>query len=86
MTIQAYPPGSAAVVAVLFFILWLTAVLEALCEFKGWPSLSHELEGWADTHPWFSGAVLAIFFILLGHFVLNPLVVPDPCGLCKPDR
>lgn len=80
---QAYPPGSAVVVAVLFAILWLTAFLEVLCEWNRWPSLSHKMERWADTHRWFSGGLLAIFFILLCHFVLNPLVLPDSCQ-CSP--
>ena len=83
MTIQTYPPGSAVVIGVLFGILTAVAALELVCDWKGWPSISHQVEGWADTHPWFSGGLLAIFFILLGHFVLNPLVVVPPCE-CEP--
>ncbi len=71
--IDSYPQGMAIVVYVLFGILITISLLEVLCELKRWPSISHQVESWADRNPWYAGALLALLFIFIAHFVLNPL-------------
>ncbi len=71
--IDTYPEGMVVVVEALFAILIAVSLLELLCEIKHWPSISHQVENWADQNPWYAGALLALLLIFIAHFVLNPL-------------
>ena len=70
---DTYSVGMAAVIWLIFGFLFAISVLEAYCDFKGWPTISNQVAHWSQRNRWLSGAIVAALFILLAHFVLNPL-------------
>lgn len=73
---DTYSIGMAVVIWLVFGILFVISVLEAYCDVKGWPTISNQIARWSKRNSWLSGAIIAALFILLAHFVLNPLPPP----------
>jgi len=70
---DTYPWGMTAVIWLVFGLLAAIAALEAFCEFKGWPAMSDRIADWSVGNPWLARSLVTALFVLLAHFVMNPL-------------
>ena len=73
MTGDTYRLGMAAVIEVLCVIVTLIAALDTVADFRGWPNVTEDIDGWTHRNPWLARALVLFLFVLLAHFVLNPL-------------
>ena len=70
---DTYSIGMALVIWLVFGLLFAISVLEAYCDIRGWPTISNQIASWSKRDRWLSAAIVAALFVLLAHFVLNPL-------------
>ena len=70
---DTYSIGMAAVVWVVTFIAVFVTTLDAVADFRGWPTVSEQIGAWAADNPWLARGVVCVLFVLLAHFTLNPL-------------
>jgi len=76
---DTYSLGMAIAIWSVFGLLGIISVLEVYCDVRRWPTISNRIAGWARVNRWLSAAIVAALFILLAHFVLNPLH-PTTCN------
>jgi hypothetical protein len=58
---------------VLFLILTGIAAIDAYCEYRRWPLIGDRVAAWSERDPWPALGVITAVFVLVAHFVLNPL-------------
>ena len=73
MTGDTYRIGMAVVIEVLCVIVTLIAALDTVADFRGWPNVTEDIDAWTQKNPWLARALVLFLFVLLAHFVLNPL-------------
>jgi hypothetical protein len=78
--LDTYSVGMAWVIWVITGIGVIVACVDVVCDLKDWPTVSDQIGDWSLRNPWPARALVALLFILLAHFVLNPLHPPTcPC-------
>jgi hypothetical protein len=78
--LDTYSVGMAWVIWVITGIGFIVAFVDVVCDLKDWPTVSDQIGDWSLRNPWLARALVALLFILLAHFVLNPLHPPTcPC-------
>ena len=78
--LDTYSVGMAWVIWVITGIGVIVASVDVVCDLKDWPTVSDQIGDWSLRNPWLARALVALLFILLAHFVLNPLHPPScPC-------
>ncbi len=78
--LDTYSVGMAVVIWVITAIGFVVALVDAFFDVKDWPTVSDQIGDWSLRNPWLARALVALLFVLLAHFVLNPLHAPTcPC-------
>ena len=78
--LDTYSVGMAWVIWVITGIGFIVAFVDVVSDLKDWPTVSDQIGDWSLRNPWLARALVALLFILLAHFVLNPLRPPIcPC-------
>ena len=78
--LDTYSVGMAYVIWAITLIGLFVALVDALSDIRGWPTVSDQIGDWSSRNPWLARALVALLFVLLAHFVLNPLHPPScPC-------
>jgi hypothetical protein len=78
--LDTYSVGMAWVIWAITGIGLFVSLVDAISDAKDWPTVSDQIGDWSLRNPWLARALVALLFILLAHFVLNPLRPPIcPC-------
>jgi hypothetical protein len=78
--LDTYSVGMAWVIWVITGIGFIVAFVDVVSDLNDWPTVSDQIGDWSLRNPWLARALVALLFILLAHFVLNPLHPPTcPC-------
>jgi hypothetical protein len=78
--LDTYSLGMAGVIWAITFIGLFVSLLDVVFDLKDWPTVSDQIGDWSLRNPWLARALVALLFVLLAHFVLNPLHPPTcPC-------
>ncbi len=70
---DTYPIGMAFVVWGITVIVFAISLIEVFCDYKGWPTVGYQIGEWSERNPWLAYVYIFASFLLLAHFVLNPL-------------
>ena len=73
MTTDTYRVGAAFVIEALCLILVYIALFDTIADIRGWPNVTERIDRWTQRNPWLARALVLFLFVLLAHFVLNPL-------------
>jgi hypothetical protein len=69
----SYKVGVTLVVAFVFILFWAISLLDILFAVRRWNSIALRVQEWSRLNPWFSYGLLLLVFMLLTHFLANPV-------------
>ena len=71
--LDTYSVGMASVIWAITFIGLFVSLVDVVCDLRDWPTVSDQIGDWSLRNPWLARLLVAVLFVLLAHFVLNPL-------------
>jgi hypothetical protein len=71
--LDTYSVGMASVIWAITFIGLFVSLVDAVSDLRDWPTVSDQIGDWSLRNPWLARLLVAVLFVLLAHFVMNPL-------------
>ncbi|HEY3217612.1 MAG TPA: hypothetical protein VGK15_00830 [Candidatus Limnocylindria bacterium] len=71
--LDTYSVGMASVIWAITFIGLFVSLVDAVSDLRDWPTVSDQIGDWSLRNPWLARLLVTVLFVLLAHFVMNPL-------------